>query len=202
MIKNLLNADEDPPPEIKDFAEETAINSPTQTQISESPATDDPSEIFEGRQVFEIPESAKFFAKPTEIRGEINHIPDDSESTAEPLVETVNNEFTNAESPEIEAADSPFSGQFDNEKTNDDSAPTIFQSEYKPASTAETVRQSGLAYSAAIILFVSVVFMLVIGWFADLLLGSSPWGIVGGIILGAIIGFVQFFRITSQIFKK
>jgi F0F1-type ATP synthase assembly protein I len=43
--------------------------------------------------------------------------------------------------------------------------------------------------------------MLIIGWGADLLLGSSPWGIVAGIVLGSIIGFVQFFRITSRIFK-
>ncbi|PYS88846.1 MAG: hypothetical protein DMF62_08680, partial [Acidobacteria bacterium] len=49
--------------------------------------------------------------------------------------------------------------------------------------------------------FASVVFMLVIGWGADLLLGSAPWGIVGGIVLGSVIGFVQFFRITSRIFK-
>ncbi len=69
-----------------------------------------------------------------------------------------------------------------------------------PESMAETTRKSGLAWSAGIVFFGSVVFMLVLGWFADLLLGSSPWGIVGGIILGSIIGFVQFFRITSQIF--
>jgi F0F1-type ATP synthase assembly protein I len=58
-----------------------------------------------------------------------------------------------------------------------------------------------LAYAAAITLFGSIVFMLIIGWFADLLLGSSPWGIVGGIVLGAAIGFFQFFKMTSQIFK-
>ena len=67
-------------------------------------------------------------------------------------------------------------------------------------SMAETVRKSGLAYSAGIAFFASVVFMLVIGWGADLLFGSSPWGIVLGIVLGSIIGFVQFFRITSRIF--
>lgn len=200
MIKNLLNADEDPPPGIKVLVEETVINPPPQTPISESRTTDAPSENFEERRFFEIPESAKFFANPNEINGETTQISEDSES--EPGFEKVNNEFANAQSPEVETADSPFIVQLGDEKLNDDSAITIFQSAYKPESPAETVRQSGLAYSAAIILFGSVVFMLILGWIADSLLGSSPWGIVGGIILGAIIGFVQFFRITSQIFKK
>lgn len=71
---------------------------------------------------------------------------------------------------------------------------------YIPPSEGESIRQSGLAYSAGIVLVVSVAFMLLLGWGADLLFGSSPWGLVGGIIVGAIIGFVQFFRITSQIF--
>ena len=75
-------------------------------------------------------------------------------------------------------------------------------SEVEPQSLSENVRQSGLAYSAGIALFASVVFMLLIGWGADLLFGSSPWGIVSGIVLGALIGFFQFFRLTSQIFKK
>jgi F0F1-type ATP synthase assembly protein I len=78
----------------------------------------------------------------------------------------------------------------------------FFQTETKPESFAETARKSGLAMSAAITLFASVVFLLVIGWFADLLLGTSPWGIVGGIVLGSIIGFFQFFRMTSQILKN
>jgi len=34
------------------------------------------------------------------------------------------------------------------------------------------------------------------------LLGSSPWGIAIGVLIGAAIGFYQFFRVTSQIFKK
>ncbi len=70
-----------------------------------------------------------------------------------------------------------------------------------PESFAENTRRSGLAWSAGIAFFASVVFMLVLGWGADLLLGSSPWGMVGGIVLGSLIGFVQFFRLTSQIFK-
>ena len=66
-------------------------------------------------------------------------------------------------------------------------------------SAADTMRKTGLAWSAAIVFFGSVVFMLILGWFADLLFGSSPWGIVVGIIFGSIIGFMQFFRITSRI---
>jgi F0F1-type ATP synthase assembly protein I len=75
-------------------------------------------------------------------------------------------------------------------------------SEAEPESMAETMRRSGLAYSAGIALFAAVVFMTILGWGADLLLGTSPWGIVGGIVLGSAIGFIQFFRLTSQIFKK
>lgn len=71
---------------------------------------------------------------------------------------------------------------------------------YTPETTEENVRRSGLAWSAGIAFFGSVVFMLFIGWGADLLLGSSPWGLVLGIVFGAIIGFVQFFRISSRIY--
>jgi F0F1-type ATP synthase assembly protein I len=73
---------------------------------------------------------------------------------------------------------------------------------YTPATTDETIRRSGLAWSAGVAFFGSVAFTLFLGWLADLLLGTSPWGIVGGIILGSIIGFLQFFRITSQIFPS
>ncbi|HEX6124264.1 MAG TPA: AtpZ/AtpI family protein [Pyrinomonadaceae bacterium] len=73
---------------------------------------------------------------------------------------------------------------------------------HEPESAAENMRRSGLAYSAGIAFSAAVIFMLILGWGADVLFGTSPWGIVGGIILGSVIGFVQFFRITSQIFKK
>lgn len=72
----------------------------------------------------------------------------------------------------------------------------------EPESQVEVYRRAGLAWSAAIALFGSVVFMLAIGWVADVLLGSSPWGIVAGIVIGAVIGFLQFFRITSQILNR
>ena len=101
---------------------------------------------------------------------------------------------------------------FENE--NDDAAGTepsadsgareepFILSNYSPQSTAETVRQTGLAWTAGIAFFGAIVFMLFIGWLVDLLVGTSPWGIVGGIVLGSIIGFMQFFRITRQIFRS
>jgi F0F1-type ATP synthase assembly protein I len=90
---------------------------------------------------------------------------------------------------------------FEDSSEKDEKEPFVL-SEAEPETMAQTVRRSGMAYSAAIALFASVVFMLIIGWGADLLFGSSPWGIVVGIVIGALIGFIQFFRITSQIFKK
>ncbi len=100
---------------------------------------------------------------------------------------------TNAESP----ARIKF-GESQSENSNE----MLFQTAAEPESIAETARKSGLAYGAAITLFGSIVFMLILGWFADLLLETQPWGIVGGIVLGAVIGFFQFFKITSQIFKN
>ena len=73
--------------------------------------------------------------------------------------------------------------------------------EIEPESKGETARKSGLAYAAAFTLFSSVAILLGAGYLVDLWLGSSPWGIVGGIVLGAIVGFYQFVRITSQINK-
>ncbi len=79
--------------------------------------------------------------------------------------------------------------------------PRIVRAEYTPPTADESVRMSGLAWSAGIMLFGSIVFMLILGWFADLLFGSSPWGIVIGMVIGAIIGFVQIFRINAEILR-
>lgn len=68
--------------------------------------------------------------------------------------------------------------------------------------SSEFVRRTGLAWSIGIAFFSAVVFMLVLGWGADLLFGTSPWGIVIGIVIGALIGFVQLFRISSEILRK
>ncbi|MEP7211910.1 MAG: AtpZ/AtpI family protein [Acidobacteriota bacterium] len=90
---------------------------------------------------------------------------------------------------------------FEDPENSEEKEPFIL-SEAPSGSAEETARRSGLAFSAGVAFFSSVVFMLVLGWLADLFLGSSPWGIVFGIVLGAVIGFIQLFRTSSQIFKK
>ncbi len=72
---------------------------------------------------------------------------------------------------------------------------------FKPETEGETVRKSGLAYAAAFTLFSTVVVLLGAGYLLDRWLDSSPWGIVGGIVLGSVVGFYQFVRITSRIYK-
>jgi F0F1-type ATP synthase assembly protein I len=73
--------------------------------------------------------------------------------------------------------------------------------EFKPESEGETTRKSGLAYAAAFALFSTVAVLLGVGYLVDRYFDSSPWGIVGGIVLGSIVGLYQFVRITSQIYK-
>ena len=79
---------------------------------------------------------------------------------------------------------------------------TVFVVPFTPDTEEETIRRSGIAWSLGIAFFVSVVFMLLLGWIADWLFGTKPWGLVAGIVFGSVIGFVQFFRASSQMYKK
>jgi ATP synthase protein I len=63
----------------------------------------------------------------------------------------------------------------------------------------DTNRKSGLAYAAAISLFASVVAGLIVGWLLDRWLGTSPWLLVVGLLLGAVAGFYEFIRSTSKL---
>ncbi len=60
-------------------------------------------------------------------------------------------------------------------------------------------RKSGVAYAAALSLFFSVAAMTGIGWLLDRWLGTRPWLLVTGLVLGAVAGFYQFIRLTSKL---
>jgi len=240
MIKNLLNADEEPPEGTKVTIEDTVVSVPAATQENTAQLLEEDSPK---SAAFEIPTSAQFFVKPSQSSEEKTEFEefssafDDIEKKQQPIVsapdESVNNEIrvesagenapdedqysellAQIEKEEPEIFSDPEKFVRENtveteapriEEPKNDYAPssgTLFQSDYAPPSSAETIRNSGLAWSAGIVLFGSVIFMMIFGWFADLLLGSSPWGLVGGVILGGLIGTVQLFRISSQIYRK
>ena len=66
-------------------------------------------------------------------------------------------------------------------------------------SDEETNRKTGLAYAAALSLFAAVVSGLIVGWLFDRWLGTRPWLLVAGIVLGAAAGFYEFIRQTSKL---
>jgi len=63
----------------------------------------------------------------------------------------------------------------------------------------EANRKTGLAYAAALSLFAAVVSGLIVGWLFDRWLGTRPWLLVAGIVLGAAAGFYEFIRQTSKL---
>ena len=176
MIKNLLDVDEDESTMERAFAEDKQAN---ENEFEKFAAPF--SEIEDEADLLEIPELKTVSLPVSEV--EVN--------ASEPI---------NPTPPTVSFAAEPtiFESSIEKNKTGDG----FLKDAYQPESSAETIRKSGMAYTAAIILFGSIVFALIIGWFADLLFGTSPWGKIVGIVLGSIIGFIQFFRITSQILKN
>ncbi len=59
--------------------------------------------------------------------------------------------------------------------------------------------KSGVVYGAVLSLAFSIVSCLLAGWALDRWLGTSPWLIVVGIVLGSVAGFMQFIRLMSRI---
>ncbi|HEY9401551.1 MAG TPA: AtpZ/AtpI family protein [Pyrinomonadaceae bacterium] len=59
--------------------------------------------------------------------------------------------------------------------------------------------KSSVVYGAVLSLALSIVSCLLVGWALDRWLGTSPWLIVAGIVLGSIAGFMQFIRLMSRI---
>ena len=63
----------------------------------------------------------------------------------------------------------------------------------------EEATKSGIAYAAGLVLFTSVISLCGVGWLLDRWLGTRPWLLVTGVVLGAIAGFYQFVRLTSKL---
>jgi len=63
----------------------------------------------------------------------------------------------------------------------------------------EISRKSGLAYAAAFSLFAAVIAGLGLGWLLDRWLGTRPWLLVTGLVLGAAAGFYELIRISSKL---
>ena len=63
----------------------------------------------------------------------------------------------------------------------------------------EVNRKTGLAYAAAFSLFAAVVSGLLAGWLLDRWLGTSPWLLVTGLILGAAAGFYELVRTSAKL---
>ena len=63
----------------------------------------------------------------------------------------------------------------------------------------EINRKSGLAYAAAFSLFACVMAGLILGWILDRWLGTRPWLLVLGLVLGAAAGLYEFIRTSSKL---
>jgi len=63
----------------------------------------------------------------------------------------------------------------------------------------ETSRKSGIAYAAAFSLVASVIMLCGLGWALDRWLGTSPWLLMIGLVLGSAVGLYQFVRLASKI---
>ncbi|MDQ3817331.1 MAG: AtpZ/AtpI family protein [Acidobacteriota bacterium] len=60
-------------------------------------------------------------------------------------------------------------------------------------------RKTGLIYAGVLSFVISTVTMLGLGFALDRWLGTGPWLVVAGIVVGAGAGFYQFVRLLSKI---
>lgn len=181
-ISQHIPSDEPPKPE------RVPLRKPVETPVQDDPYADD----FEwNADVANVTEPSSFNFEPDPYAENL------TESAVGPRIEP-EEPFDVAEGP----AHDPFPTE-QNERPplfQPDLVPSFVPEAFEPESTAEAVRRSGLAYSIGIVFVVSVAFMLLLGWIADWMFGTKPWGLVAGIVFGSIIGFVQVVRISSRIF--
>ena len=63
----------------------------------------------------------------------------------------------------------------------------------------DTNRKSAIVYGAISALVISIISLLFVGWALDRWLKTGPWLLVCGIVLGTVVGFIQFVRGMSRI---
>lgn len=66
------------------------------------------------------------------------------------------------------------------------------------SSKQEENRKAGFAYAAGLALFATVAAFCGLGWLLDKWLGTAPWCLVGGIVLGSAAGLFEFVRLSSK----
>ena len=71
-------------------------------------------------------------------------------------------------------------------------------SEVPKSSDQEENRKAGYAYAAGITLVAVVVTFCGLGWALDKWLGTDPWLLIAGIVLGSAAGLYQFVRLSSK----
>ena len=59
-------------------------------------------------------------------------------------------------------------------------------------------RKTGYAYAAGITLFASVAAFCGAGWLLDRWLGTGPWLLIVGIVVGSAAGLFEFVRLSSK----
>lgn len=64
--------------------------------------------------------------------------------------------------------------------------------------TADENRKAGFAYAAGLTLFASVAAFTGLGYLLDRWLGTQPWCLIGGIVLGSAVGLFEFVRLSSK----
>ena len=62
----------------------------------------------------------------------------------------------------------------------------------------EENRKAGFAYAAGITLVAVVAAFCGLGWLLDKWLGTEPWLLIAGIVLGSAAGLFQFVRLSSK----
>jgi F0F1-type ATP synthase assembly protein I len=206
MIKSLFDHDDETPQPKENKSEiesEEAIKRQLDelNLLAETPGADDEIETIT------LPKIEQVYADADEPPPVNNTFPENQFFEVETQMQTPQAETATETEPPLQiSTPTQYRNVLQNENAtaNESISPTenVSQTDTQPLTTAEALRQSGMAWSAAVGLFGSILFMLILGWFFDLLTGASPFGKVGGILIGAAIGFYQFFRTTSQIFKK